>query len=433
FAEVLPASVKFKDALIPYMESRWIFSKALFEVVISDFQSQVSTGLNLKPSFRTISAADGLVSSGTQYFISSMTTLEYYWNKLTAVFGDFPSYKNTEAATSLATSEISISGVSNANVQYVSHSDQAVTFKSVSGKDETFNYTLRVTKQGFTEEKTLTAKVKVNCSAITFGTSMSAEGSIAILNVQGGVAPYMYSVANSPYQSSQIFVGPYVSGNSYLIKIKDANNCETSETRLISKDPCSNLSTITDPRDGEVYKIVQIGNQTWFVENLRYSGNVPNISDYNQWTNNTTGAWSYYLNDASFNIPYGKLYNWHAVKNSSICPAGWHVPSDAEWTSLAVFLGGESVAGGKMKSTGTQYWQTPNTDATNSSCFSALPGGYRSNAGVFNYKGSQGNWWSSTDNNVGGAWYRGIDNNAGSLGKGEFTKLAGYSVRCVKD
>ena len=433
FAEILPASVKFKDALMPYMESRWIFSKALFDVVVADFKSQESTSLNLTPKFRTITAADGAVSSGTAYFINAMKTLEEYWNKLTTVFGNYPAYKNTEKATSLATADITISNVSNANVQYLGHTNQSVSFKSVSGKDEVFTYKVKVTKEGFTEEKTLSAKVKVNCPTITFGTSMSGDGSIAILNVQGGIPPYQYSVANLPYQSSEIFSGPYVSGNSYLIKVKDANNCETSQNRVVSKESCNNLATITDSRDGEVYKIVQIGAQTWMAENLRYSGNIPNVTDYNQWTNNTTGAWCYYLNDPSFNTIYGKLYNWHALNNSNICPSGWHVPSDAEWTSLATFLGGESVAGGKMKSTGTQYWQSPNTDATNSSCFSALPGGNRSNAGIFNYKGIQGLWWSSTENNVGGAWYRGIDNNAGSLGRSDFTKLAGYSVRCVKD
>jgi uncharacterized protein (TIGR02145 family) len=130
------------------------------------------------------------------------------------------------------------------------------------------------------------------------------------------------------------------------------------------------ISSFTDPRDNQTYKTVKIGTQTWFAENLRYSGSLPNIANNTQWYENSftavpgrqTPALCYYNN--------GTLYNWFAVMSGNICPPGWHVPSDAEWTTLSNFLGDANVpVGGMMKSTSTQYWLAPNTGATNSSCF----------------------------------------------------------------
>lgn len=442
FAEVLPAAAKFKNSLFPYLEARWIFSKALFDMVVTDFKSQVSTGLNLTPKFHSLTSDDGAIGSGISFFISTMDNLKSYWDKLTAVFGKYPNYNNTETPANLITEDIMISNISNANVQYIGQTNQSITFKSLSGKDEVFTCKIKVSKEGFVEEKTLSAKVKVNCPTITFGTSMSGEGSIAILNVQGGVAPYMFSIANSTYQSSEIFVGPYVSGNSYLIKIKDVNNCETTETRVLSKDACANLATINDSRDGQTYKIVQIGNQTWMAENLRYSGNIPNITDNDNWINNKTGAWCYYNNDPANGIVYGKLYNKYAISNTNVCPAGWHVPSDAEWTTLTDFLGGNVVAPFKMAYPGTQYWPSPNLYATNSSCFSALPGGDRNYDGTFDFIGLSVFWWSSTPSfeGIGNLppaynWTRRLVFNVDRVGllRNNYDDTFGASVRCVKD
>jgi uncharacterized protein (TIGR02145 family) len=195
--------------------------------------------------------------------------------------------------------------------------------------------------------------------------------------------------------------------------------------------------------EGNNYKTIQIGNQVWMAENLRttkYRNNTPitNHTDNTQWQNNTTGAWSYYNNDATNNTPYGKLYNWYAVVNSNgICPTGWHVPTDAEWTTLTNFLGGESVAGGMMKSTGTQYWLSSNTNATNSSGWSGLPGCFRGNSGTFYTIGYNGYWWSSTEFNTNDAWNRVLYNIYGGVsrydGSKTYGKALGFSVRCLRD
>ncbi|MCR6639698.1 MAG: hypothetical protein NVV82_12130 [Sporocytophaga sp.] len=157
--EVRPAALHFKHSLFPFLNANWIFSKALFQATGEVFQDQISTSLNLTPKFRSLTANDGNVNSGSGYFISAMTSLSGYWNKLTSIFGNFPTYKNTEESTTLATNEISISNISNSKVQYLGNTGQSVKFKSLSGNEESFSYNIRVSKEGFIEEKTLTGKV----------------------------------------------------------------------------------------------------------------------------------------------------------------------------------------------------------------------------------------------------------------------------------
>ena len=203
---------------------------------------------------------------------------------------------------------------------------------------------------------------------------------------------------------------------------------------------CS-FNSITDPRDGEIYKIVQIGDQTWFAENLRYSVNVQNIKIDSLWDKDSSGAWCYYNNDASKNIPFGKLYNWYAIKNRNVCPSGWHVSNNTDLSTLINYLdpnadGGNNLntAGGQMKSTGTQYWKNPNVNATNSSCFSGLPGGARILGSIgFINMGDFGYWWSSSESTLTQAWYFGLFSSDGDVGKDTNNKHIGYSVRCVKN
>lgn len=128
--------------------------------------------------------------------------------------------------------------------------------------------------------------------------------------------------------------------------------------------------------DGNTYKIIKIGDQVWTAENLRTTRyndgtEIPLVTDYTAWTNLTTPAYAWTNNDIGNKSVYGALYNWFAVKTCKLCPSGWHVPTDAEWTILENHLGGISVAGGKMKETGTEHWFAPNTDATNESGFTA--------------------------------------------------------------
>ena len=204
---------------------------------------------------------------------------------------------------------------------------------------------------------------------------------------------------------------------------------EVSFTTIQNASPCDDTTT--------PYPTVTIGGQVWMQKNLnvckyRNGDDIPQVQDPIAWDNLTTGAWCYYENNIANGTVYGKLYNWYAVNDPrGLAPAGYHVPSDAEWTTLTTFLGGESVAGGKMKA--TTLWLVPNTGATNSSGFTGLPGGYRNFFGPFYYIGYYGYWWSSTEDYTSNVWYRLLDCSASSVARSLGNKDGGFSVRCVRD
>jgi uncharacterized protein (TIGR02145 family) len=196
-------------------------------------------------------------------------------------------------------------------------------------------------------------------------------------------------------------------------------------------ESCGTISDI----DGNSYATIRIGTQCWMQSNLKVSKyrdgyNIPNITDINQWSLTNTGAWCNYNNALGNGTTYGKLYNWYAVNNSrGLCPTGWHVPSDQEWTTLENDLG--SSAGGKLKS--TTGWNSPNAGATNSSGFNALPGGYRGNNGGFDSVGYNGYWWSSSGAGSGSAWFRTLFYYYANVYRDDFDQRAGFSVRCARD
>ena len=207
---------------------------------------------------------------------------------------------------------------------------------------------------------------------------------------------------------------------------------EGSDAGAISSSSCIDI-------DGNAYPTITIGTQVWMAENLRVThyrnGNaIPNVTDNSAWAALTSGAYCWYNNKQGTNAKYGALYNWYAVNNShGLCPAGWHVPSDAEWTIFTNYLGGLSVAGGKMKSV-SALWSSPNTDATNNSGFSGLPGGDRSSeTGGFYNLGGTGYFWSSSQYSTNGAWGRYLYYVSAYVGRSYYNKEDGLSVRCLKD
>jgi uncharacterized protein (TIGR02145 family) len=190
--------------------------------------------------------------------------------------------------------------------------------------------------------------------------------------------------------------------------------------------------------------------QTWTTKNLsvrtyRNGDVIPQVTDATQWKNLTTGAWCWYNNDSgTYAATYGRLYNWYAVNDPrGLAPAGWHVPTDAEWnifvkcfapTADTTYTGSESAtAGGAMKEGGTSHWASPNTGASNSSGFTGLPGGYRDNNGAFGVNGYTAYWWTSTENTTTYAWYRQLYDNTADVSRWTYYKIYGYSVRLVKD
>ena len=181
---------------------------------------------------------------------------------------------------------------------------------------------------------------------------------------------------------------------------------------------------------------VTIGTQVWTSKNLnvatyRNGDVIPQVQDANAWANLTTGAWCYYDNDASNGTKYDKLYNWYAVNDPrGLAPEGYHIFTDAEWTKLTDYLGGEEEAGTKMKS--ISGWKD-NGNGTNSSGFSGLPGGRRGTNGTFYGIDGYGGWWMSTEGSAGNAWARYLYHSYGNVSGYNYGKKSGFSVRCLRD
>jgi uncharacterized protein (TIGR02145 family) len=200
-------------------------------------------------------------------------------------------------------------------------------------------------------------------------------------------------------------------------------------------------AAIQDTRDSQIYQYKTIGTQFWMTENLAYLPSVVGPGTGSEDAGNETEPFYYVYDYDGTNITaakstanytiYGVLYNWTAAL--SACPPGWHLPSDAEWTTLITYLGGESVAGGKMKEAGESHWTSPNTGATNESGFTALPGGYRHPDGTFYTIGFYGYWWSSTQDRDDSAWSRYLSYNASDVYWTDADKVHGFSVRCLRD
>jgi uncharacterized protein (TIGR02145 family) len=208
----------------------------------------------------------------------------------------------------------------------------------------------------------------------------------------------------------------------------------------LSFEDWSTNNTVTDI-DGNVYHTITIGNQVWMLENLKTTrylngDSIPNITNNYNWTALSTGALCDYNNSADNSSKYGHLYNWFAVNDSrKIAPAGWHIPSDADWSILTNYLGGENIAGSKLKEAGVLNWFSPNTSATNESGFTGLPGGLRSYSdGTFRNMGSNSYFWSTTASDTLRAWDRELFYNQMNCFRSNYdSKLYGLSVRCVKN
>jgi uncharacterized protein (TIGR02145 family) len=270
----------------------------------------------------------------------------------------------------------------------------------------------------------------------TNGTNYSIVGTSQLLSV-----PYALQAncVSSSLSGDTLSVGC----RKYLIPgIIDLNttNGITSHTCGATDihNPQKAYGTISD-QEGNKYKTIQIGNQTWMAENLRTTKyrngiTINNITDNTQWQNTITGAYCDYENKTSNICPFGRLYNWYAVTNiNQLCPSGWHVPSTEEWTILETYLGGNNNAGIELKSTGNKYWQGSNTGANNNTGFSALPGGYRIIHGEFYDMGARGYWWTSSQINSTTATIRSMYSAYTSIGAYNFFKTYGFSIRCVKD
>jgi len=290
---------------------------------------------------------------------------------------------------------------------------------------------------------TTNAATNITSNSATLGGNVTSDGNATV--TERGVC---YSASTNPTTSnSKMVIGSgtgsfsntitgLTANTTYYIRAYAINSQGTAYGSQVSFT--TQTETVTDA-DGNVYHTVTIGTQVWMAENLkttkyRDGTAIPNVTNAASWVGLTTGAFCWYNNDATtYKNTYGGLYNWYAVNTGKLAPTGWHVPTDAEWTTLTTFLGGEDVAGSKLKETGTTHWLSPNAGATNETGFTALPGGYRINDGAYGDFGGSGYWWCSNEGGTSNPFLRYMTCGFSKVVRSDTSKQYGISVRCVKD
>jgi uncharacterized protein (TIGR02145 family) len=286
----------------------------------------------------------------------------------------------------------------------------------------------------------------ITARGIVWSTSTNPTISLSTKTSDGTETGSFISILTNLTPKTTYYVRAYAT-NSAGTGYGNEISFTTNDSSTVMGIPCPGTPTVQDI-DGNTYNTVQIGTQCWTKENLRVtkyrdgsvipldeSGDTTGNGTGQTWSSRTTGARTVYGQNTANLASYGYLYNWYSVTDSKgLCPNGWHVPSDGEWTTLTTYLGGEFIAGGKMKAVGTTFWDNPNTGATNESGFSAIPGGFRNSGGAFNNIGLTNLYWSSREIDNFTAWLRNLGYNSSNLYRDYGNaKSVGTSIRCLRD
>jgi uncharacterized protein (TIGR02145 family) len=327
-------------------------------------------------------------------------------------------YKNGTIQWQFSTNEIDWINLANANTDKLTHIINETGYfraKVSYGNCEYFSDITYIEALPAT-----TAIAGTDQNVITGLTSTTLNGNVpafgtGLWTIKSGVGG---SLTNSSLPKTT-FTG--IIGNKYVLSWTISAECATTSDD-VTVNFYNPLHSVSD-YDGNIYNTVTINSVEWMAENLKTTKNI---------NGDLINSWAYDGIESNADI-YGRLYTYDDARYGSICPDGWHLPSDDEWGFMADNLGGLTVAGGKLKESGTTHWKSPNTNATNESGFNALPAGYRLSNGSYNAIGQIGGWWSSVEENWDEShdWY--INYNGGNLISGLFHKTYGVSVRCVKD
>jgi uncharacterized protein (TIGR02145 family) len=228
----------------------------------------------------------------------------------------------------------------------------------------------------------------------------------------------------------------YSSAGTYTVELTVSNDYGSdteTKTDYITVESGGTGGTVTDI-DGNVYNTVVIGNQEWMAENLKTTTyndgtSIELLENDTDWENNTTGAYCWYENDQAYYAEtYGALYNWYAVETGNLCPDGWHVPTDAEWTALEDYITSDGHSGTEGAALKATWGWDSDGNGTDDYGFTALPGGVRYSSGFFSSIGYTGNWWSATD-----VWYRYLSFGDSNVTRSMAGNEIGHSVRCLRD
>jgi uncharacterized protein (TIGR02145 family) len=338
-------------------------------------------------------------------------------------------------------SPVTVTGLTNGTVYTF-----AVTATNANGTSPASSASISVTPSTVPGAPTIGTAIAGNTQATITFTAPASNGGSAITGYTVTSNPGGFTATGN---ASPITVTGLTNGTPYTFTVT-ATNASGIGPASSASNSVTPFVPVTDG-DGNVYNTVTIGTQVWMKENLKttkYNNGVtiPPVTDNTSWVNLITPGYCWYNNDAStYKNTYGALYNWYTVNTGILCPIGWHVPTVTEWTTLGAFLGGDDVAGGKMKEVDLTHWLSPNTGATNESGFTGLPGGLRGN-NMFSYPNTFGEigrrafFWTSTEVPCGTGCdpavpYRGLGYNFIFIDVSISADIMnlGFSVRCVKN
>lgn len=319
------------------------------------------------------------------------------------------------------------------NTKYYIRSYAKNNYNTIFGIQNEFT-TLEIT---LPEVQTVSIIYSSDTSSVCTGNVLSDGGGIVLARGVCCSTSKDPTIANS-HTTDGNGTGPFTSditglnaNTIYYVRAYATNSVGTSYGQQVTfKTPGPN--TVVDIV-GNIYHTILVQTQVWMVENLKTT-KFRNGDTIPYWNNSTSRGYCWYNHDSTYKNTYGAIYNYYTSSDSrSICPPGWHIPSVEDWTTLINYLGGDSVAGGKLKEVGTTHWNSPNTGATNIVGFTALPGGARDCGNNFINMGSRCSFWTSFE--VTGGWVKDIDiqyDSASIYFGSEFDCNASY-VRCIKD
>jgi len=405
---------------------------------------QVFTTVTINPPSVTTNPATDITT--TTATLNGTVNANWQITTVTFEYGTTTSYGSTVTSsqspvTGSASTNVSadISGLT-ANTTYHFRVKAESAGGTTYGSDQEFTTTVLLPPSATTN-----AGTNITATTATLNGTVNANGQSTTVTFEYGlttsygstVTAIQSPVTGSTANNVSANISGLTANTTYHFRVKAVGAVGTTygSDQVFTT---SSLTTVTD-YDGNIYNVVQIGSQLWMNENLKTTKyndgtSIPLVTDNTAWSNLTTPGYCLYNNDASaYKTTYGALYNWYTVNTGKLCPTGWHVPTDTEWKVLTNYLGGESVAGGKLKETGTTHWTSPNTGATNVSGFAALPGGYRNLNGNFYTKGINATFWSSTEYLSGLAWHRELRYNNSAIHRYNNYKENGFSVRCLRD
>jgi len=305
----------------------------------------------------------------------------------------------------------------------------------IYGNDMTF------TTAGQTPDAVAEAVTDLEINSVTLNGSVNPNFlSTTVVFEWGTTASYGYNVTpvqspviGSSFANVSADLSGLTPGTTYHFRIKATNELGTT-----SGDDQTFKTYVVADADNNLYYSVTIGTQTWMQENLKTTHyndgtDIPLVTENTEWKNLAAPAYCWYDNDESgYKSTYGALYNWYTVNTGKLCPAGWHVPANGEWITLTNYLGGESVAGDKLKEAGNTHWGDLNT-GTDETGFTALPGGNRTDDGLYTDIGLNAQWWSASTLLSSSSYSAILYYNSSSLAREGNPNVSGFSVRCIKD